>query len=122
MIRFDISVSSNFKGFNEYTYLDLDDKTGLIGLLKWHWNNTGLTHETGEAKLYASFKFDGEVVKLPLGTFVFYENGDFFIQLDIEFDDDLAEKLLNINYIVDESLSEDEHFPFVIDHIFNIAE
>jgi len=122
MIRFDISVSPNYKGFSEYTYFSLENKSELVQILERNWYKAGLTFGAGEANLYASFKCAGQFIKLPLGTFKFFSNGEFRIMLDIDFIEGLAEKLQSIGYIVDESLAEEEHFPFLIDHIFDIAE
>ena len=113
MIRFDISVSPNFKGFREYNFFELDDKAELINILKSHWNNTGLTHETGEAYLKVTFSYNGRIITLPLGTFVFYKNGDFFIQLDFD-DDRIAAQWEAIDYVEESVLFEDQHFPCLL--------
>jgi hypothetical protein len=79
-MKFDIHVSKYFKGgkyFSSFASTTADD--AMIQIMN-AWDEAGLEADSGEAFIFAHIDVQNAPVKIELGTFKHYEDGEIFFE------------------------------------------
>ncbi len=98
MIEFDLYISPNFKGGTYYTTFSADSLETLKDSLKYQWNKTGFSSDTGEIFLSAKIIVNESINKLPCGYFVFYRDGELMAMLEEDSNDEINDYWISIGF------------------------